>query len=125
MPKAAVKEAPADEATEAPEPSLSFEDVAEVPPVVRGTRERKPTRFDNVVKTLEPDSKKGKRFTVPVSELKKVRRELTSAGLACDPPVTVAMNVTEDGDNAVVIISAKKKVTQNRKPKNEDAAADE
>ena len=103
--------------------TLTFEEVDELPASKRSGRPRTPTRFDSHVARLVPDSGKGLRFKVPTADLKKVRRELTSAGLVANPPVTVTMRVEEslDGETATVTIGAKPKITQKRKSANDSS----
>lgn len=114
-----------DAADNTPAPAaLSFEDVAELP---SATREAKPNRFTEVVKGMKVGAQGGKRTRVPNAEVKAVRRELTAAGLACDPPVTVTMRTVQDGDTTVVMFGVREKIVQNRKPKPaaEDAPKDD
>lgn len=87
---------------------------APMPTATRG-RTRTATQFDPIVAALEVDSGNGKRFTVPVAALPKVRRQLTSAGNALNPPVTVSWNVTTKDDVATVVIAAKTKIRKERK----------
>ena len=90
-----------------------------VPP--RAEKAAKPNPFAAIVASL-PDlpAGKGKTFRVPTAKLGRVRRLLTLAGDAVEPPVSVMWAVKKGETESVVTVSSRPKIRQDRKAKDSD-----